>query len=75
MKASATVTAELLQWHSVDTGMPDAELTVLMWMPDFEDGGEWEGGWWDGEHWRLCESGGVCPWRVTHWAAPEGPAC
>lgn len=67
--------AELLQWHRVADGdMPDADTTVLLWIMDGQVG-DWEPGWWDGEHWRLCESGGVVFGVVTQWAEPEGPAC
>lgn len=67
--------AELLQWHRVAGGdMPDADTTVLLWIMDGQVGDR-EPGWWDGEHWRLCESGGVAFGVVTHWAEPEGPAC
>ena len=66
--------AELLQWHSAAGGnVPDADMTVLLWLR-LEDGtADWAGGWWDGEAWRLCESGGVCSATVTHWAEPAGP--
>ena len=32
-----------------------------------------ESGWFDGEDWRLCESGGVVNGRVLSFAQPEGP--
>lgn len=67
--------AELLQWHRVAAGdMPDADLTVLLWLCDGTVQ-EWAAGWWDGQDWRLCESGGVAAGTVTHWAEPEGPQC
>lgn len=66
---------EQLVWHNPAAGdMPDAEATVLMWVL-LEDGDElWEGGWWDGEAWRLAESGGICPGTVSAWSEPNGPA-
>ena len=69
-------TAELLQWQSA-AKKPDADLTVLLWIADREciSSGEWAGGWWDGEAWRLCESGGECADRVVAWAEPTGPRC
>jgi hypothetical protein len=62
----------LLEWHSVANGLPNADMTVLMWV---EDGRErdWASGWWDGEAWRACNSGGVVAGTVTHWADPAGP--
>jgi hypothetical protein len=72
--------AELLEWHCVEKGdMPDCDLTVMMWVqypPDPEGGAtsDWASGWWDGEVWRHCSSGGVVAELVTHWAAPDGPA-
>ncbi len=67
--------AELLQWHrATPASMPDADITVLLWIVT-GNVGEWEAGWWDGEAWRLCESGGVVAGEVTHWAQPEGPLC
>lgn len=64
--------AELLEWHRAAHDMPDADLTVLLWIVTGADT-EWQAGWWDGEVWRLAESGGVCAGSVTHWAEPEGP--
>lgn len=67
--------AELLEWHVVAAGdMPDSDITVLLWWTDHAGITDWERGWWDGEDWRLAESGGVCAGTVTHWAQPEGPA-
>lgn len=64
---------ETLTWHPA-ANPPDADQTVLLWAvwPDGET--NWESGWWDGEAWRLCESGGLCSGMVTHYAMPEGPA-
>ena len=68
-------TAELLEWHPTAGGQrPDADITVLLWTRDHAGITDWERGWWDGEDWRLAESGGVCAGTVTHWAQPEGPA-
>ena len=65
--------AELLEWHPTAGGQrPDADITVLLWITS---GGlaEWESGWWNGEAWCLCESGGIVAGTVTHFATPEGP--
>jgi hypothetical protein len=62
---------EHLKWHATACAMPDADITVLMWI---EPDSIWAGGWWDDEDWRYCESGGVVVGQVTHWAEPEGPA-
>ena len=67
---------ELLKWHKAERCKPDADTTVLLWIAD-RDGlgsGEWEAGWFDGDDWRLCESGGVCGGTVVAWAEPAGPA-
>ena len=69
--------AELLKWHNADRSKPDADMSVLLWIAD-RDGlgsGDWAGGWWDGEDWKLGESGGVCADRVVAWAEPAGPQC
>ena len=67
--------AELLEWHCVAGGdLPDADITVLMWVRDWAGITDWERGWFDGEAWHLAESGGMCAGTVTHWAQPEGPA-
>lgn len=66
------MSTELLHWNSASS-VPDADTTVLLWV-QYEDGEtDWSAGWWDGEAWRLCESGGVCAGRVLHWAEPSGP--
>jgi hypothetical protein len=57
-----------LHWHPATTP-PDADITVLCWLAD----GEWHSGWWAGDVWRDCASGGVLE-VVTHWAEPQGPA-
>ena len=66
------MTTELLKWHTPASDMPDAEITVLLWVQDGQVAG-WASGWWDGEDWRLAESGGVCAGTVVAWAEPEGP--
>lgn len=67
--------AELVLWQPVAEGLPDAEETVMLgWTPDIALAPE--AGWWDGEAWRLCESGGECVVAPTHWATwLEGPKC
>lgn len=52
--------------------MPDADMTVLLWVRDGRVS-DWAAGWWDGEAWRDCASGGVVAGELTHWAEPEGP--
>ncbi len=58
-----------LNWQSVLERMPDDDTTVLCWTEE----GEWFSGWFDGEGWRDCSTGGDLQ-GVTHWAEPEGPA-
>ena len=66
-----TITSQALHWHPAATP-PDADMTVLLWITEGNEA-DWAGGWWDGEDWRLCESGGVAAGTVTHWCEPEGP--
>ena len=63
---------ELLEWHAVATALPDADMTVLMWVA-YGAERDWAAGWWDDEVWRDCASGGAVAGVVTHWAEPEGP--
>lgn len=66
---------ETLTWHPV-AEPPDADITVLLWLAEEGlDPADWCAGWWDGEDWRDCASGGVIERTVTHWAQPEGPQC
>ena len=71
--AATTAIAELLEWHATDAGLPDADITVLMWV-HYNADADWSSGWWDGQEWRDAASGGVVAGVVTHWAEPEGPA-
>lgn len=64
--------AELLQWRASDVSLPDADITVLMWVVTGNES-DWCGGWWDGQDWHGCDHGGVVAGAVTHWAEPEGP--
>ena len=68
--------AEMIEWHPASGDKPDADATVLLWIPGFDTlvPSGWEAGFWDGENWRLAESGGLVDGTVTHWAMPEGPA-
>ena len=59
--------AELMEWHAVGDGLPDADTTVLMWI-----GSDWFAGWLDSDGWRDAASGALVD-GVTHWAEPEGP--
>ena len=66
--------AELLRWHVVADGdLPDADASVLLWIVFPAGDTDWTTGWLDFDGWHLCESGGICPWKVTHWAEPQGP--
>lgn len=64
---------ELIRWHLASgTERPDAEITVHLKLRP--DGGSVECGWWDGEQWCLCESGGPAVQSdVRAWAVVEGP--
>jgi hypothetical protein len=70
--AADTMTTEALQWHPAEQ-LPDADITVLLWVV-YGTEPDWCRGWWDGEAWRDCASGGVVAGVVTHWAEPAGPA-
>lgn len=41
-------------WTSVNDEFPDADLIVLMWMPDEASEPVWPG-YWDGERWLSAE--------------------
>ena len=74
---SAAIALELLQWHNATSSKPDVDTPVLLWFEaEGIDGAlpGWEAGWWDGEAWRLAESGGLAGDPVTRWAQPAGPA-
>jgi hypothetical protein len=59
------VKSEVINWHELpDDGMPDAERTVLI--STFEGGVD--SGFYDGEVWRWCESGGIVGELVQAWA-------
>ena len=62
---------ETLSWHSVTDALPDADLTVLLWV---ETGGEsdWVSGWLDGDTWRDSTAMPVAG-AVTHWREVGGP--
>ena len=62
---------ETLSWHSVTDALPDADLTVLLWV---ETGGEsdWVSGWLDGDTWRDSTAMPVAG-QVTHWSEVAGP--
>ena len=64
---------ELLKWHPA-TALPDADLNVLLWLVYGDGTSDWCSGWWDGERWLDCASGGAVGGTVTHWAEPGGPA-
>lgn len=65
---------ELIRWRlATDAERPDADVTVLLQLVD-EPGGTVECGWWDGEQWMLCESGGAAVQAdVRAWAEVWGP--
>ena len=64
---------ECITWHDASKpARPDAELTVLL--ATTSPGMPIDMGWWDGERWCLCESGGfAAPGSVLAWAEVEGP--
>ena len=58
---------EMLDWHDATLTKPDADITVIC-----IDAEEVWTGYWDGESWTGCESGGTVT-APTHWADPKGP--
>jgi hypothetical protein len=65
---------EALTWRDVAAGeMPDSDITLLLWLRHMDGSTDWDRGWWDGECWRLAESGGECGGTVLFWSSPEGP--
>ncbi len=66
------VADELLTWHSVTDALPDADLTVLLWVAEPDGSQDWVSGWLDGETWRDSTAMPVAG-RVTHWAEVGGP--
>lgn len=66
-----------LNWVPAQPGwMPDADITVLIWVDDSDLNSAfsgWYAGWWDGIGWVDCASGGYVAGVVTHWADPIGP--
>lgn len=67
---------ERLVWSPAKPGsMPDAELTVMLQYRDpIDNQVDLCMGWWDGEIWRECVSGGWLHADVLMWADPQGPA-
>ena len=70
-----SVTTTELHWVDATATKPDADTPVVIWTKDEYGRWGWEAAWWDGEQWRLAESGGLCAEEVTHWAEPAGPTC
>lgn len=64
---------EALTWRHPDDDMPDADISVLLWVRDGLSGQDWCSGWWDGEDWRDCASGGAVDGDVLRWAQVSGP--
>lgn len=65
---------EAVAWHFTATNpaRPDADLTVLLMTTDPDM--PMQQGWWDGEQWCLCESGGFAPaGSVLAWSEVNGP--
>ena len=64
-------TPETIYWRDAADEKPDAELTVLLETTDPDM--PIAQGWWDGERWCLCESGGFAPeGSVLAWAVVSG---
>jgi hypothetical protein len=60
-------------FHAAAAKLPDADLTVLLWVRYADGTSDWAAGWWDGDCWRDAASGGPVSGTVTHWAEPAGP--
>lgn len=60
----------LLRWIPVEESLPDADQTVLTYLPTDSDEPVWPG-YWDGERWFSTEGFVIV---VTHWTEfPEPP--
>jgi hypothetical protein len=69
---------ETIQWHEVTTDpLPDAEITVLMQIRDFDgDSTEVITGWLGEQHWCDITGYPIQPQRVLAWAdVPAGVTC
>ena len=65
---------EVLGWYdAAKPARPDSEITVLLQLVGADGGSSVDTGFWDGEGWRLAESGGQPTQRVAYWAQAEGP--
>lgn len=66
-------TVVMLTWKPIGEGLPDSDVTVLVWL----ETGEWFSAWWDDDDetrgWYDAATGGRIE-GVTHWAEPQGPA-
>ncbi|MFM2056068.1 MAG: hypothetical protein RLY71_453 [Pseudomonadota bacterium] len=71
--APPTLITTALAWQPPEHAMPDADERVLIWFASHDSPGEWECAWFDGQDWRVCESGGRVNGIVLYWARPLGP--
>ncbi|MEY2686850.1 MAG: hypothetical protein RL375_1048 [Pseudomonadota bacterium] len=70
---ATAVTGDAMTWTPAVDQLPDADLTVLLWVSYADGTADWAAGWWDGECWLDAASGGEVAGQVTHWAEPAGP--
>ncbi len=64
---------ELLEWLAPQSGFPDAEKRVLLWLRAPDGSLDWDVGHWDGQSWLLDWCGAAPEGEVVAWAQPEGP--
>jgi hypothetical protein len=66
---AASVAPPRLVWQLVQDGLPDDDMSVLVWVAA---GGVWLAGWHEDGQWLDAASGAVIE-GVTHWGDPLGP--
>lgn len=63
---------ETLHWHRTADCLPDADISVLMWVEEPDGAQDWLSGWLDGATWRDSTAMPVVG-RVLYWAEVGGP--
>ena len=66
---------DTVEWHAVQTGYPDADVTVLIYMPEALGDPVWFGYYDDQELAWFYPSSDRAGGMVTYWAhLPKGPS-
>ena len=64
---------EQLRWVPVTERLPDAEISVLLWLQAADGSTDWGVGHWTGDGWLLDWCGAAPEDQVVAWAEPGGP--